>query len=109
MMIVKGKNTAPPKWLRWESSDTKSDDLKKVRRQTDQRMKQQDAQKAQRDEAEKKNRSPSIGSASNRPARQGHQYQPPYRPWLGAIGIPPVLCGDSATYAAFSRRALFAT
>jgi hypothetical protein len=42
-----------PKWLRWESSDTKSDDLKKVRRQTDQRMKQQAAQKEQ-DEAEKK-------------------------------------------------------
>jgi hypothetical protein len=49
-----------PKWLGWESSETKSDDLKKVRRQTDQRMKQQDVQKAQRDEAEKKNRSPSL-------------------------------------------------
>jgi hypothetical protein len=46
-----------PKWLGWESSETKSDDLKKVRRQTDQRMNQQDVQKAQRDEAEKKNRS----------------------------------------------------
>jgi hypothetical protein len=62
-----------PKWLGWESSETKSDDLKKVRRQTDQRMKQQDVQKAQRDEAEKKNRSPSLGSAGDRPARQGHQ------------------------------------
>jgi hypothetical protein len=46
-----------PKWLRWDSSDTTSDDLKKVRRQTDQKMKQQDAQKEQRDEAEKKNQS----------------------------------------------------
>ena len=62
-----------PKWLGWESSETKSDDLKKVRRQTDQRMKQQDDQKAQRDEAEKKNRSPSLSSARDRPARQGHQ------------------------------------
>ncbi len=44
-----------PTWLRWLSSDTKSDDLKKVRRQTDQRMKHQEAQKEQRDEAEKKN------------------------------------------------------
>jgi hypothetical protein len=42
-----------PKWLRWDSSETKSNDLKKVRRQTDQRMKQQDAHKEQ-DEAEKK-------------------------------------------------------
>jgi hypothetical protein len=62
-----------PKWLRWDSSDTKSDDLKKVRRQTDQKMKQQDAQKEQRDEAEKKNRSPSISSASDHQARRGHQ------------------------------------
>ena len=62
-----------PKWLRWESSDTKSDDLKKVRRQTDQRMKQQDAQKEQRDEAEKKNQSPSISSARDRHPRQGRQ------------------------------------
>jgi hypothetical protein len=62
-----------PKWLGWESSETTSDDLKKVRRQTDQRMNQQDVQKAQRDEAEKKNRSPSLSSARDRPARQGHQ------------------------------------
>jgi hypothetical protein len=41
-----------PKWLRWYSSDT-NDDLKKVRRQTDQRMKQQEAQKEQQGEAEK--------------------------------------------------------
>jgi hypothetical protein len=34
-----------PKWLGWESSETKSDDLKKVRRQTDQRMKQQERPK----------------------------------------------------------------
>ena len=45
-----------PKWLRWDSSDT-DDNLKKVRRQTDQRMKQQEAQKEQQDEAEKKNQS----------------------------------------------------
>jgi hypothetical protein len=38
-----------PKWLPWESSDKKSDDLKKVRRQTDQRMKQQEAQKEERE------------------------------------------------------------
>jgi hypothetical protein len=47
-----------PKWLRWESSETKSDNLKKVRRQTDQRTKQQDVQKAQRDEARKIGRPP---------------------------------------------------
>jgi hypothetical protein len=61
-----------PKWLRWDSSDT-NDDLKKVRRQTDQRMKQQDAQKEQLDEAGKKNQSPSISSARDRQARQRHQ------------------------------------
>jgi hypothetical protein len=56
-----------PKWLRWDSSDTKSEDLKKVRRQTDQRMKQQqDAQKEQRNEAEKKNGSLSTDSARDR-------------------------------------------
>jgi hypothetical protein len=60
-----------PKWLGWESSETKSDDLKKVRRQTDQRMKQQDVQKAQRDEAEKKNRSPSLSSARRPPGAAG--------------------------------------
>jgi hypothetical protein len=47
-----------PKWLRWgsgeESSVTKSEKLKNVRRQTDQRMKQQSAKKEQRDEAEQK-------------------------------------------------------
>jgi hypothetical protein len=42
-----------PKWL-WESRATKSDNQKKARRQTDQRIKQQDAQKKRRDEAEKK-------------------------------------------------------
>jgi hypothetical protein len=61
-----------PKWLRWDSRDTKSDDLKKVRHQTDQRMKQQDAQKEQRDEARKKNQSPSIRSAKDQ-ARQAHR------------------------------------
>jgi hypothetical protein len=55
-----------PKWLRWDSSDT-NDDLKKVRRQTDQRMKQQDAQKEQLDEAEKKNQS-GIGKNATRKA-----------------------------------------
>jgi len=47
-----------PRWLtmakREKSSVSKSDNLKNVRRQTDQRMKQQDAQKRRRDEAEKK-------------------------------------------------------
>src|ERR1700756_4842325 len=51
-------NVKGPKWLRWESSETKSDHLKKVRQQTDQRMKQQEAQKER-----EKNQSPSIGSA----------------------------------------------
>ena len=40
-----------PKWLPWESSETKSDHLKKVRQQTDQRMKQQE--EAQKEEGEK--------------------------------------------------------
>jgi hypothetical protein len=47
-----------PKWLRWRSvekpSVTKSEKLKNVRRQTDQRMKQQSAKKERRDEAEQK-------------------------------------------------------
>ena len=55
-----------PKWLPWESSETKSHHLKKVRQQTDQRIKQQE--EAQREEREK-NQSPSIGSAIDRPAR----------------------------------------
>jgi hypothetical protein len=54
-----------PKWLPWESSETKSDHLKKVRQQTDQRMKQQEVQK----EEGEKNQSLSIGSAIDRPAR----------------------------------------
>jgi hypothetical protein len=54
------------------SSDT-NEDLKKVRRHTDQRMKQQEAQKEQQDEAEKKNQSPSISSVRGRHARQRHQ------------------------------------
>jgi hypothetical protein len=62
-----------PKWLRWESSATKSDDLKKVRRETDQRMKQQEAQKEHRDEAEKTNQSPSTGSDREHQARQDHR------------------------------------
>jgi hypothetical protein len=44
-----------PSWLPWRSNGTKFDDLKKVRRQTDQRMKRQDAQKEQHDAAEKRN------------------------------------------------------
>jgi hypothetical protein len=55
-----------PKWLPWESSETKSDHLKKVRQQTDQRIKQQE--EAQKEEREK-NQSLSIGSAIDRPAR----------------------------------------
>ncbi len=54
-----------PNWLSWESSETKSDHLKKMRRHTDQRMKQQEAQKEERDN----NQSRSIGSAIDRPAR----------------------------------------
>ena len=54
-----------PNWLLWESSETKSDHLKKMRRHTDQRMKQQEAQKEERDN----NQSRSIGSAIDRPAR----------------------------------------
>jgi hypothetical protein len=48
-----------PRWLRWRSGEktgvTKSDNLKKMRQQTDQRLKQQAAQKEQRQETEKKN------------------------------------------------------
>jgi hypothetical protein len=51
-----------PKWLKWQSGEkssvSKSENLKNVRRQTDQKLKQQDAQKERRDEAEKKNQSP---------------------------------------------------
>jgi hypothetical protein len=54
-----------PKWLPWESSETKSDHLKKVRQQTDQRMKQQEEAR----EGREKNQSRSIGSAIDRPAR----------------------------------------
>jgi hypothetical protein len=54
-----------PKWLQWRSAEkssvSKSENLKNVRRQTDQSMKQQDAQK-ERDEAEKK-----ISSGRPRP------------------------------------------
>jgi hypothetical protein len=54
-----------PNWLSLESSETKSDHLKKVRRHTDQKMKQQEAQKEERDN----DQSRSIGSAIDRPAR----------------------------------------
>jgi hypothetical protein len=76
-----------PKWLGWESSETNSDDLKKVRRQTDQRMKQQDVQKAQRDEAEKKNRSPSAPPETARRGRAINSRRRTGR-WPGAIGNP---------------------
>src|SRR5262249_61914240 len=51
-----------PKWLRWQSSETKSDHLKKVRRQTDQLMKRQEAEKQQRNEAETRKARPANGS-----------------------------------------------
>jgi hypothetical protein len=48
-----------PMWLQWRSREksrvSKSENLKNVRRQTDQRLKQQDAQKEERSNAEKKN------------------------------------------------------
>jgi len=48
-----------PRWLCWRSGEktsvTKSDNLKKMRQQTDQRLKQRAAQKEQRQETEKKN------------------------------------------------------
>jgi hypothetical protein len=44
-----------PRWFQWqsrkESSGTQSEGIKKIRQQTDQRMKQQEVQKAQRDAA----------------------------------------------------------
>jgi hypothetical protein len=47
-----------PKWLQWQSrkksSNPKSDAIKNIRHRTDQKMKQQNAQKAQRDEAARK-------------------------------------------------------
>jgi len=46
-------------WLQWQSGEksrvSKSENLKDVRRQTDQRLKQQDAQKEERDKAVTKN------------------------------------------------------
>ena len=49
-----------PKWLRWgrdkKSNVSRSENLKNVRHQTDQRMKQQADQQEKRDEAEKDNR-----------------------------------------------------
>jgi len=44
-----------PKWLPWESSESKSDNLKKVRQRTDQMMKRQAAQKELQESEEKKN------------------------------------------------------
>jgi len=48
-----------PMWLQLRSGEkssvTKSENLKNVRRQTDQRLKQQGAQKEELDKAEKKN------------------------------------------------------
>jgi hypothetical protein len=55
---LRRKIVKKPKWLRWRSEEkpsvTKSEKLKNVRRQTDQRMKQQNAKKERRDEAEQK-------------------------------------------------------
>jgi hypothetical protein len=42
-----------PKWLPWESSGSKSDNLKKVRQRTDQMMKRQAAQKELQEREEK--------------------------------------------------------
>ena len=95
-----------PKWLGWESSETTSDDLKKVRRQTDQRMNQQDVQKAQRDEAEKKNRSPSAPPETARRGRAINSRRRTGR-WPDAIGTRPEPgVENSATYTAFRRRPL---
>ena len=44
-----------PKWLRWESNESKSDNLKKIRQRTDQMMKRQAAQKELQEREEKKN------------------------------------------------------
>jgi hypothetical protein len=44
-----------PKWLSWESSGSKSDNLKKIRQRTDQIMKRQAAQKELQEREEKKN------------------------------------------------------
>jgi hypothetical protein len=44
-----------PNWLPWESSESKSDNLKKVRQRTDQMMKRQAAQKELQEREEKKN------------------------------------------------------
>ena len=45
-----------PKWLRWrdaeKSSETKAENLKKVRQHTDQMLKQQTVQKERNEEAE---------------------------------------------------------
>jgi hypothetical protein len=70
-----------PKWLRWDSSDA-DDDLKKVRRQTDQRIKQQEAQKEQKGEAEKKNqydRTAMTWLPEDAPATTGSPAAPPPR------------------------------
>jgi hypothetical protein len=42
-------NVKKPKWLRWGSDSTKSDNLKKVRQRTDQMIKRQQAQKELQD------------------------------------------------------------
>jgi hypothetical protein len=44
-----------PNWLPWESSESKSDNLKKVRQRTDEMMKRQAAQKELQEREEKKN------------------------------------------------------
>jgi hypothetical protein len=47
-----------PRWLRWSSSASKSEKLKKVRQQTDQLLKRQEAQKEMGEEAAPLARSP---------------------------------------------------
>jgi hypothetical protein len=47
-------NVKKPKWLRWGSDSTKSDNLKKVRQRTDQMIKRQQAQKELQDGGQEK-------------------------------------------------------
>jgi hypothetical protein len=68
--VLSGFRLRDVPWLRSKKDQYGTKDGAK---RLNQRMKQQDVQKAQRDEAEKKNRSPTLSSARDRPARQGHQ------------------------------------
>ena len=51
-----------PSWLRWgredKPADAPSQDIKAVRRRTDQKIKQQEAQKQRQDDEEQKERNP---------------------------------------------------